>query len=230
MLLKRFTGMEVFSANYFGFDGHRKAQQSLTCKMAGENEETRITIPYDEFNVEKDRFPYEDESFDVVLFCETIEHLMSDPVHALRQIWRILKEDGTLVVTTPNANRTENVYRMLAGNNIYDQYSGYGPYGRHNREYNIRELKRLLDHCGFDVTRCFTADVEKNSSNKVALFGVNIMLKIQKLILLITRGRQVEFGQYIYSVSQKKKEASDKKPSFLYRSYPAGEMETVDLL
>ncbi len=33
-------------------------------------------------------------------------------------------------------SRLENVCRMIAGVNIYDPYSGYRPYGRHNRENN----------------------------------------------------------------------------------------------
>ena len=109
------------------------------------------------FNIEEDEFPFEDNSFDVVLFCEMLEHLLMDPVAALRQIHRVLRP-GVLVLTTPNVSRLDNAVAMVNGVNIYDPYSGYGPYGRHNREYNRHELHHLLEFAGFDVEASFTAD------------------------------------------------------------------------
>ena len=67
------------------------------------------------FNIEGGAFPFEDDHFDVVLFCEIIEHLTNDPLVALREIKRVLKPDGVLVLTTPNVNRLENVIRMIQG-------------------------------------------------------------------------------------------------------------------
>ncbi|CAH2771099.1 MAG: hypothetical protein CBARDCOR_1238, partial [uncultured Caballeronia sp.] len=75
----------------------------------------------------------------------------------------MLKDDGTLVLTTPNVNRLENVARMIVGANIYDPYSDYGPYGRHNREYK-HELYTMLTYLGFPVEEIFTADVNPNLS------------------------------------------------------------------
>ena len=82
-------------------------------------------------------------SFDFVLFCEIIEHLLMNPLHALREIHRVLEPGGLLVLTTPNVARLGNVLRWSRGDNIYDPYSGFGPYGRHNREYTLHELDRL---------------------------------------------------------------------------------------
>ncbi len=96
------------------------------------------------------RFRIADASFDVIVFCEVLEHMTNDPMHALREIARVLKPGGLLVLTTPNVARIENVIALLEGRNIYDPYSGYGPYGRHNREYTRDELHRLLAYCGFD--------------------------------------------------------------------------------
>ena len=102
--------------------------------------------------------PVPDNSFSVVFFCEIIEHLLMNPLHSLNEIHRVLAPDGTLVITTPNVARLENVLALVAGTNIYDPYSGHGPYGRHNREYTLHDLAGVLEFAGFTIERAFTAD------------------------------------------------------------------------
>ncbi len=92
-----------------------------------------------------------------MLFCEIVEHLLLDPLHALHEIHRVLRPSGLLVLTTPNVARLGNVLALVAGANIYDPYSGFGPLGRHNREYTRHELVALLRFAGFTVEAAFTA-------------------------------------------------------------------------
>jgi SAM-dependent methyltransferase len=112
---------------------------------------------YKAFNLETDRFPYEDGSLDLVLYCEIIEHLMHDPTHSLYEIHRVLKPGGYLVLSTPNPFRYTNYVRFLRGQNIYPPFSGYGPYSRHNREFSADELRLLLKQCNFEVETLITA-------------------------------------------------------------------------
>lgn len=49
----------------------------------------------------EDRLPVEDSHADVVLFQEGLEHL-SDQLHAMSEINRVLKPGGKLLLTTPN--------------------------------------------------------------------------------------------------------------------------------
>ena len=112
---------------------------------------------YKAFNIETDRFPYESESFDVVLYCEIIEHLMHDPSHSLYEIHRLLKPGGHMVLSTPNPFRYTNYLKFLRAKNIYPPFSGYGPYARHNREFSIGELKLLLKQSNFEVEELLTA-------------------------------------------------------------------------
>jgi ubiquinone/menaquinone biosynthesis C-methylase UbiE len=48
-----------------------------------------------------DALPFPDESVDVVLFVEVIEHL-DQPMKIISEIWRVLKKGGFAFVTTPN--------------------------------------------------------------------------------------------------------------------------------
>lgn len=45
--------------------------------------------------------PFESEFFDVVVCCETIEHV-GDEIDSLNEIFRILKPGGILIITTPH--------------------------------------------------------------------------------------------------------------------------------
>jgi SAM-dependent methyltransferase len=153
--LLRERGLEVASANWFGPSSGFGARGEQVVTESG----TVHTYRFDHFNIEEDRFPYDDASFDVVLFCEIIEHLPADPIHALCEIGRVLRPGGTMVLTTPNANRLDNLLRISRGDNVYEQLSGYGTYGRHNREYTVDELRLLLQEVGFEVQQVLAADI-----------------------------------------------------------------------
>jgi SAM-dependent methyltransferase len=121
---------------------------------------------YDHFNIESGPFPYPDESFDMVLFCEILEHLPFDPVNALGEIHRVLRKgSGVLLITTPNAVRAGNVARIARGENVYESLSGYGAYGRHNREYTLDELERMVKANGYESVLGFTADVHAHEEH-----------------------------------------------------------------
>jgi 2-polyprenyl-3-methyl-5-hydroxy-6-metoxy-1,4-benzoquinol methylase len=173
-------------------------------------------MEFSHFNVEDEEFPFPATTFDVVLLCEVIEHLQRDPVRVLLEIQRILRHNGVLVLTTPNVSRLENVARMLAGANIYDPYSGYGPYGRHNREYNKHEIVRLLEYCGYIVETIFSADVHANMAQN--------FFPVDQLVPLV-RAREHDLGQYLFVRARKATPPKTRRPSWLYRSYPAEMLE-----
>jgi len=103
-------------------------------------------------NIEKDKFPYANNFFDMVLFNEVIEHLPQSPVVSLKEIHRVTKKDGHIMITTPNITRSINRAKLLFGKTImfpldvYFKEDGKGNniYHRHNREYTLYELEILL--------------------------------------------------------------------------------------
>jgi SAM-dependent methyltransferase len=218
LLLEKFTNLNIQKANYFGSECVDEMQcQRVFYKNIDTNRGESTFVEYKHFNIESDEFPYDDDIFDVVIFAEIIEHLLNDPCKVLREINRILKMGGTLVLTTPNVARLENIAKLIAGNNLYDPYSGYGAYGRHNREYNRHELNMLLQHEGFKVTECFTSDVHKNNADDY--FNTNKIIRHLKY-------RENDLGQYIFIKAVKSKKIEiDTRPNWLYRSYPEGSLD-----
>ncbi len=217
MLLRYFTTLDLTLANYFGPHFGANSTQTLSIENPSTAEREKFSLDFEHFNIEDASFPFSAACFDVVLFCEVIEHLQSDPVKVLREIKRVLKPGGHLILTTPNVSRLENVARMLAGANIYDPYSGYGPYGRHNREYNKHELASLLNYCGFEVEVLFSADVHDNTS--ASFFSLEAIVPLVKF-------RENDLGQYLFLRSRNSAAARSKRPAWLYRSYPPGDLES----
>lgn len=211
-LLKTFTDLELELANYFGNVPNGEYSQTVEhADLAGTKVSSVSQLKYQHFNVENDTFPYPDNHFDVVIFAEIIEHLLNDPCKVLREIKRVLKLNGSLILTTPNVARLENVAKLIAGENIYDPYSGYGPYGRHNREYNRHELVSLLEFEGFHADQHLTADVHAN--------GANSYTEVDQLKDLIGF-RKNDLGQYIFVRARVVSKLNPaKRPAWLYRSY-----------
>lgn len=57
--------------------------------------------------------PFAGESFDIIVSCETIEHV-PDVKEALREMWRVAKPGGKLFLTTPNYANLMGLYELYA--------------------------------------------------------------------------------------------------------------------
>jgi len=97
--------------------------------------------------VDKEPLPFPDDSFDGVLFTEVLEHLLYDPRKLVDEIYRVMRPNGELVVSTPNVLRIENKVKVILGRNIYPRHENFyfsDLYRRHNREYTMQELIDLF--------------------------------------------------------------------------------------
>lgn len=56
------------------------------------------------------RMSFSDCSFDVVISCETVEHV-TDPARAVRELARVLRPSGSLLLSTPNYLGLIGLYR-----------------------------------------------------------------------------------------------------------------------
>jgi 2-polyprenyl-3-methyl-5-hydroxy-6-metoxy-1,4-benzoquinol methylase len=85
---------------------------------------------------------YKDGYFDVVCLFEVLEHL-SDPLGELREIRRVLKEEGVVAGTVPNFNSLE---RILLGNCWYGI-----DFPRHLYHFTKKSINNILSKAGFKI-------------------------------------------------------------------------------
>ncbi len=90
------------------------------------------------------RLPFPDDSFDVVITSEVLEHIQDD-VAAIAEMVRVLKPGGRFAATVP-AWLPEVVNRKLS-----DEYHAPKSPGGHVRIYSRTELRAKLRSAGLDV-------------------------------------------------------------------------------
>jgi SAM-dependent methyltransferase len=96
-------------------------------------------------------FPFPDGTFDCVLAAEIIEHVY-DTDQFLREVKRVLKKDGVLVMSIPNIACLSNRIGMLFGK--YPRYAEYRAGGAgHIRVYTATAIRQQLIDNGLDVLR-----------------------------------------------------------------------------
>jgi SAM-dependent methyltransferase len=101
------------------------------------------------------RLPFKDQTFDAINLTEVIEHIENQP-QLVREMARVLKEDGTVVISTPNVLNAFSRLRFLftgflKGRSRPLHYS-FKPGLAHNIYLiHFYELYYLLFHCNFEI-------------------------------------------------------------------------------
>lgn len=203
-VLKELLGYGEVRGAYFG-----RAGGSHRSKVTARDGEV-FHCSIDLFNAEVDRFPYQDGYFDTVLCCELLEHLARDPMHLMCEIHRILRPNGTLVLTTPNAVslRAARALWLGAHPQLFSKYviPTLTPEARHFREYTPKELLLLLRDSGFTTRHIETAPY-KHREGKYRL-----VTKVLAACRSIIPFRE----DCVYLVGQKTSAIGTRYPSWLY--------------
>jgi len=192
---------------YYGQPGHTDHREVTSAN--GE----RFACEIDHFDAEKDRFPYPDDHFTTVLCGELIEHLFEDPMHLMSEVNRILKPGGHLVLTTPNIAALRGISAILQGYHpgFFHAYIRPAASGdvdaRHNREYTPREIHKLFETSGFEVTLLETGEFRDEPHPE---FGW--VLHLLHRYRLETDLR----GDGIYAVGRKTGPVKERYPDWLY--------------
>lgn len=103
-------------------------------------------------NIDTGPLPFKNDSFNLILCSEVIEHLLGHPKHLLHECVRILKPGGLLLITTPNGICLKRRLALLAGqppgaslDQLPDMKSSPETvYHIHHKEYTQGELRQII--------------------------------------------------------------------------------------
>lgn len=94
------------------------------------------------------------DSFDAVTFFETIEHLREEAIPpTLKEIHRLLRKGGRLILTTPNDESLQagHVYCPFCSSEFHRM--------QHFSTFDTKKMRSLLEDAGFNVVRCEGVDL-----------------------------------------------------------------------
>lgn len=165
-------------------------------------------VPCRRFNInlESDPIPVPDETYDLVLCFEVIEHLEVDPMFMLCEINRVLKTGGCVYLSTPNSISGRNVFKILNGYapHFFMKYSTSATLYRHNIEYAPHQVLAMAKAAGFLVRKFWTADTFENTVPEA-------------LEMLESNGFSTDHrGDNILAILQKESGVIERYPSSIY--------------
>ena len=124
----------------------------------------------------------EDGSVDCVVSTEVFEHLFNHPVGYLHEVWRVLRDGGLLLLSTPNPSTVASAIKLLRGKSptwgdvAFAQVEKVAPgekpaafWDIHFREYAAEDLRRLvLDLPGAEIIESgFIANAPSHTDTRV---------------------------------------------------------------
>ena len=158
-----------------GFFLYLLSHLTVKLNLTGSDSDKRIlTIAKKNLGKKRIRLVYEDatnmpfpkNNFDKAIMTEVLEHIEDDK-KALREVYRILKPKGILIITVPSYNfpflwdPINWILQNLFGTHISGIGFFAGIWARHIRLYKRRNLEKIIKDTGFKIeeieeltTRC----------------------------------------------------------------------------
>ncbi|MEQ8905777.1 class I SAM-dependent methyltransferase [Ekhidna sp.] len=109
-------------------------------------------------DIETEKLPFDDQSFDKIVFLEVLEHLRINPIFTLKEISRVLKPSGRLILSTPNVSVLTR-YEYLKGlgyqGDPVEEFSKLETIGHmgHFRVFDFGDIKSMLNHVNLNICK-----------------------------------------------------------------------------
>jgi ubiquinone/menaquinone biosynthesis C-methylase UbiE len=133
-------------ARMFGADFSSTALQIARRKITGE--QTPRCSQLELAQADAQNLPYADNSFDIIVSCETIEHL-PDPAAALKEMARVTRSGGMLFLTTPNYFNLMGLYNLYA--RARNRKATPGADQPFDRVFLFPQIRALLRNAGWRI-------------------------------------------------------------------------------
>ena len=171
---------------------------------------------YDLFrlNAEMTPFPFADESFDLVICQDVIEHLFFDPLYLVQQCNRVLTKGGILILSTSPAVFSWHVtLRHFFNLNVEMGYdvTHRNPYARHHRLFSLAEVRQMAAGNGFVVERAFVrshwyrVDREMSLRARFAKRAIHLLDRFSAALSVVLPFLKEKAGSQIWVIGGKRR-------------------------
>jgi 2-polyprenyl-3-methyl-5-hydroxy-6-metoxy-1,4-benzoquinol methylase len=163
----------------YALDGHHVTAADISSVLDNQmvqNVASKLDIDllsYEDLSVESVFDRLKDDSIDVILFCEILEHITFNPVGMWKAFYRVLRPGGRIILTTPNCYSGVNIVfpliRFLSGwgsgipvTEILEKNT----YSPHWKEFSRKELKKYFELLSADFNtrnQCYFSYVLKTN-------------------------------------------------------------------
>jgi len=102
-------------------------------------------------DLDKDSLPYQNSYFDCVTCLDVIEHI-KDPNSLVREIYRVLKRGGRLIISAPNIRFSDHIVTLVFKGRFPTTSEDKTAYdGGHIHYFTFSDLKEILKGAGFKI-------------------------------------------------------------------------------
>lgn len=154
------------------------------------------------FNGDLEKANFKTKFFDVITIFDVIEHV-KNPTRTMYFINRLLKDEGVLILSTPNI---DGIFPVLSYK--VSKLINYWPHPEpphHLFQFSKKTIKRLLNKTGFEVLKISHKDIPFSysfSSNWIKSFLKLVYFIIFKPVSFI--GARINSGDWIFVTAKKK--------------------------
>ncbi len=110
-------------------------------------------VPLHICDISRETPPLEKESYDLILFCEVLEHFLLSPEVAIKNIMSLVKPGKHIFFSVPNFASIQKRVQLLQGKNPQDTLSDKVPYYAHIREPVRQESKKWWEDSGGKILK-----------------------------------------------------------------------------
>lgn len=127
------------NTKYYGVDVYKEAIQYAKSKYPNINFQVAFA----------EKLPFGSESFELITFYETIEHI-ENPLSALKEIKRVLKKGGISIVSMDSGNL---LFRIVWA--VWENTTGKVWKGAHLHPFHHSDLEKLIKKSGLNIKKKF---------------------------------------------------------------------------
>lgn len=130
-------------------------------------------------NLNQEKLPYPDRYFDAVTCSDVIEHVLY-PINLIKEISRVLRDSGILVISTPNIRYYGHVFDLVVKGKFPKTTNDKETYsGGHLNHFTFADMRNLLTSNNFKIL-CESGVFRRNFLKSILSPG--IVIKSIKLV------------------------------------------------